>query len=202
MNDTIFLVDLDGVVVHRADYFSVRAKELYPHANHEAIKEFFVGGKYKETTLGKTDLVSALNEVIEGWDTGKSTAELLAEWFAGENQVDDAVLAYIQTLREKGVRCIIATDHSKFRRDDVWNNLHMNEYFDDIIASADIGATKEEPKFYTKAMELFGVEDPSTMYFTDDDPENVEVAKSVGVKASTFTGIESLQEIEGFKRES
>lgn len=71
-NIKLFLVDLDGVIVHRADFFSNRAKELYPNANHDAIKEFFIGGAYKETALGHKDLQEALTEVLSSWNVSTS----------------------------------------------------------------------------------------------------------------------------------
>ena len=86
-NIKLFLVDLDGVVVHRADFFSNRAKELYPEANHEAIRDFFTGGAYKQTALGNKDLAEALTEVLPSWNVPVSAAEVLETWFAGENKV-------------------------------------------------------------------------------------------------------------------
>lgn len=193
MNSTkLFLVDLDGVVVHRADFFSNRVKELYPNANHEAIKEFFVGGDYKQTALGYKDLPVALEEVLPDWGVAVSVNEILKAWFSGENNIDEAVLEKIKKVRDTGVLCVIATDHSKYRKQDVWENLGMKNHFDGIVASADMGATKEESVFYEYAMTQFGVSDPASVLFVDDDPENVKVAESVGIRGVTFTGAESI----------
>jgi putative hydrolase of the HAD superfamily len=194
-NIQTFLVDLDGVIVHRADFFSSRAKELYPNANHEAIMQFFVGGAYKHTALGQKDLVAALEEVLPSWGVDVSVQAILDTWFSGENTVDEVVLNRIQELRAAGVKCVIATDHSTYRKNDVWENLGMKNYFDDKIASADIGATKEDVEFYQYAMKKLEVTEPTTLLFTDDDPNNTEVAASLGIKTITFTGIESLQNI-------
>lgn len=194
-NINTFLVDLDGVIVHRVDFFSNRAKELYPEANHEAIMQFFVGGVYKQTALGHKDLVIALEEVLLSWNIDADVKEVLATWFSGENTVDEGVLNRIQELRAAGIKCVIATDHSTYRKNDVWENLEMKNYFDDIIASADMGATKEDGEFYQYAMKKLEVSNPTTLLFTDDDPENTKVAESLGVKVITFTSIESLQHI-------
>lgn len=191
-NIKLFLIDLDGVIVHRADFFSNRAKELYPDANHEAIMQFFTGGAYKQTALGKKDLVEALTEALPSWGIPVPAEEVLSTWFAGENDVDEGVLKRVRDIRNQGVTCVIATDHSQFRKRDVWENLGMKNHFDGIIASADMGATKEDAMFYQYAMEQYGVSDPGTVLFTDDDPENVKTAESLGIKGVVFTGIESL----------
>lgn len=192
METKIFLIDLDGVVVNRADFFSNRAKSLYPDANHEAIMDFFTGGTYKKTALGELDLKETIEGIIADWNVGVSTDELLQTWFGGENNVDEKVLERIQEIRAKGIKCVIATDHSLYRKDDVWEHLNMKDSFDGILASADCGFTKEEPEFFTKAMEMFDVAEASQMAFIDDDPENVEIAKSLGINAITYTDIASF----------
>lgn len=192
METKVFLIDLDGVVVNRADFFSNRAKSLYPDANHEAIMNFFTDGTYKKTALGELDLKKALEEAIPTWNVDASVEEVLQTWFSGENNVDEKVLERIQEIRDKGIKCMIATDHSLYRKIDVWEHLNMKNSFDGIIASADCGFTKEEPEFFSKAMEMFAVTDPTAMAFIDDDPENVEVAKSLGINAVTYTGIDSF----------
>jgi FMN phosphatase YigB (HAD superfamily) len=44
-------------------------------------------------------------------------------------------------------------------------------------------------------MKKLEVTEPTTLLFTDDDPNNTEVAASLGIKTITFTGIQSLQNI-------
>lgn len=194
-NTNLFLIDLDGVIVSRADFFSNRVKELYPDANHEAVMEFFVGGAYKQTALGHKDLVAALEEVLPLWNLDVSAQKVLDTWFSGENTVDEAVLNRIQEIRASGITCVIATDHSTYRKNDVWENLEMKNYFDDIIASSDMGATKEDVEFYQYAMKKFGISDPTTILFTDDDPENVKVAESLGIAGIVYIDINSLSDI-------
>lgn len=195
MNIQTFLVDLDGVIVSRADFFSNRAKALYPAANHDAIMEFFVGGVYKQTALGKKDLVTALEEVLPSWDVDASAQQVLDTWFSGENTINEDVLARVQEIRALDIKCVIATDHSTYRKNDVWENLGMKNHFDDIIASSDMGATKEDNEFYLYAMDKLGITDPSTILFTDDDPENTKVAESLGIHAITFTDVGSLDKV-------
>jgi HAD superfamily hydrolase (TIGR01509 family) len=195
MNTKVFLVDLDGVVLHRTAYFSERAKELYPSANHAAILEFFTKGLYKEVTLGKRDLVEALSEVLPAWNVSRNANQVLTDWFEGENNIDYAALERIQGIRNSGVRCVLATDHSQFRKNQVWEDLGMKDFFDNIIASADVGATKHDSEFYLQSLKRLDIEKPQDVVFTDDDPKNVEVAKEVGLNAFVFEDIASLEQI-------
>lgn len=187
-----FLVDLDGVVLHRSGYFSARAKDLYPDADHTAILEFFTGGTYKDITLGKRDLVEALTEALPSWQTGKTVEEVLTDWFGAENNVDTAVVDRIQEIRKSGIKCVIATDHSSYRKNQVWNELGMDKYFDDIIASADVGATKDDREFYIESLKRLNIKNAEEVTFTDDDPKNVETAASLDIKTFYFENIDSL----------
>lgn len=191
-----FLVDLDGVIVNRADYFSKRAETLYPEADHTAILSFFTDGLYAQTTLGEIGLEEALTQVIESWKVEDSVQEILDEWFSGENTIDQEVLNLVQTVRKQGIKCVIATDHSEYRKNDVWNNLGMQDYFDGIISSSDIGATKGDAIFFTESMKILEIEHPEGLLFTDDDPENVKVAESLGIRGIIFEGLNSLKEFD------
>lgn len=191
----LFLVDLDGVVLHRADFFSRRAQTLYPDANHAAILEFFTGGTYKETALGKKDLPISLAKELPHWNVPVTVEELLKTWFDGENTIDEAVLKCVTKIRNSGITCVLATDHSSYRKHDVWENVGMKHYFDDIIASADVGATKEDPAFYRYALERFNINNLETVLFTDDDSENVAVANSLGITGIVFTGVDIFKNI-------
>lgn len=196
MKITTFLIDLDGVVINRPEFFSVRSKTLYPEADHEAVLTFFTKGAYKETTLGQRDLRDALADALPSWKLleGVTVDDVFKVWFEGENEIDYAVLGYIDELRKQGMKCVIATDHSLYRKHDVWENLGLKAHFDDIVASADFGFTKHDPEFYELTLRKLNIDDRSTVLFTDDDPENVEVAQKVGLQAVTFTGLDSIKE--------
>lgn len=192
MNIQTFLVDLDGVVLHRNGYFSARSRELYPDANHAAILDFFTGGTYKDITLGKQDLVETLAEALPGWSVDRTVDEVLKDWFDGENNIDRAVLDRIQEIRQSGIKCVIATDHSSYRKNQVWNELGMKEYFDDIVASADVGATKHDPEFYIESLKRLNIMNAQDVAFTDDDQKNIDVALSVGLRGFLFKNVDSL----------
>lgn len=191
----IYLIDLDGVTVNRADFFSNRARDLYPTANHEAIKDFFVGGEYKKTALGEIELKESLNKVLPSWNTGVDTNTVLNDWFNGENEINQGAINKIQKLRKTGHKCVIVTDHSEYRKNDVWGSLGMKDYFDGVIASSDLGFTKDKPEFFTKTLERLNISDVGEVAFIDDDPENVAVAESVGIKSVVYQNVESFDKL-------
>jgi HAD superfamily hydrolase (TIGR01509 family) len=196
MTITTLLVDLDGVVLTRAAYFSERAKVQFPHADHAAITAFFTDGSYARAVTGEVDLPTELARVLPSWKIALDPHELLKMWFSEENEIDVEVLRRIDSLRTQGIKCVIATDHSAYRARDVWDGLRMRDHFDGIIASSDVGVTKEESEFFQACKRTLMIVDPTTLAFIDDDPKNVAVARECGLHAVVYADVSSFDELE------
>lgn len=64
--------------------------------------------------------------------------------------------------------------------------------FHNVITSYESGMIKPEIRLYSKALEILGAEAADTFY-TDDRPELVESAKSLGIRGFVFQGVEKLK---------
>ena len=75
-----------------------------------------------------------------------------------------------------------------------WEN-HMERgdysYFHQTYASNKIGCAKPDPHFFELILEAEETE-PENAFFTDDKPENVAAAASLGIHAELFTSAEEL----------
>lgn len=67
----------------------------------------------------------------------------------------------------------------------------MQTAFGTFVLSYQVGAAKPGPEIYRHAIEAAGVQ-AGEIFFADDRPENVEAARSAGIRASLFTGANSL----------
>lgn len=193
MSIEVLLIDLDGVVFHKAAYFSERAKILYLDADHAAIHHFFTQGAYKEIECGNADLQETLARNVKQWNVSVSGEQLLSDWFDPESEIDTVVINQVQRVRQNGVRCVIATNHSLYRKEDVWNNRGIQKYFDDIITSSDLGAKKSEKEFFERFLEKYGIDDPQTVMFVDNDERNVACAKACGLNTRLFVDMEDMK---------
>ena len=60
--------------------------------------------------------------------------------------VSDEVITLVQRLRQKGIRCVIATDNMDTFRKYTVPALELEKYFDDILVSSDSGVFKLMPR--------------------------------------------------------
>ena len=82
------------------------------------------------------------------------------------------------------------------------NELHIQHikatmpalsYFDDWVASCDVGLRKPDPQIYFLALQRVGVR-PDKAVYIDDRPELVDAGRSVGLKAVRFENSKQLEE--------
>ncbi len=193
MKTKAILFDVDGVVLFPRDkYFSQRLKEDGYDIDGEKIGQFFKD-KYNQIVVGEADLKEELSKVITDWGWQGTVDELLHYWFSYENKLNQEIIDFAQELRQKGVLCYLASDHSDYRKQDLLNNIGLSQYFDGAFFSSDIGHTKEEKEYYEQVLRQISLT-PDEISFVDDDIKNIEVAKTVLPNALVFTTLENLKE--------
>jgi len=66
------------------------------------------------------------------------------------------------------------------------------EWFDGIVISGEVGATKPDPRAYEALLARHDL-DPATLAFVDDVPANVAAARQLGMHGIVFTGAGALR---------
>jgi putative hydrolase of the HAD superfamily len=121
--------------------------------------------------------------------------ELRHEMFAGD-KLDDKMVAYIHQLRAR-VNTALRSNATP-RLAQRLQELHIEDCFDEVIISAQVGLAKPDPAIYKLAMDRLRVE-PAEVVFIDDTPENVSSAAALGIHAILFTTRQALMlEMEPF----
>lgn len=84
-------------------------------------------------------------------------------------------------LRDRGIASAIVTNNVlEFR--DAWRAMiPVDDLFDVVVDSCEIGVRKPDPRIFQKALELLGGIAPSRALFLDDYEGNVEAARRLGV---------------------
>lgn len=188
------LLDADGVVIKNHEYFSARYKRDFGSSlDDDAVSNFFKTD-YKKTSIGKKDLKDLLESRLEKWGWSGTVDELLKYWFEGERELDQEVLTEIDKLRSRGIKCYLASDNEKYRAEYLLDEVGMRNKFDDIFFSCYLGFTKSDPEFFMKVIKQLELKAEEIMYL-DDDPKNVEVAKTLGVDARIYNSISQLHDL-------
>jgi epoxide hydrolase-like predicted phosphatase len=125
----------------------------------------------------------------------RPAAELVAirdEFFAGDI-IDRTLIEYIRSLRNKYKTGLISNAWGDLR--DFIAREKIDDAFDNMIISAEVGAMKPEPKIFQIALEQFWVS-PKEAVFVDDFYVNVEGCEKVGMKGIHFKdAVSTLQQL-------
>lgn len=121
---------------------------------------------------------------------GVTTDEYRARISAGEVK-DTQLLEYIKGLRPTYKTAILSniSGPSLRRR---FTETELNNYFDVVVASGDIGYAKPEPEAYEITAERLGVRCDECI-FIDDREIFVEAARATGMQALLYTNFEQFK---------
>lgn len=184
------LLDMDGLVVNKDKVFSIRISEKLKIPLEEVLP--FFKNEFQLCLVGKADLKKEIVKYMSVWGWKDSAKNLLKFWFDGEKDVNQELVGLVGNYRKDGYKIYLATNNEKYRVDFLWNKIGLKNYFDGIFSSAELGFKKPDEKFYLKVLDLLKtqVED---MIFWDDDEENVESAKKLGMDARFYSGIKDFK---------
>ncbi|MEN2982242.1 MAG: HAD-IA family hydrolase [Thermus sp.] len=92
--------------------------------------------------------------------------------------------ALLRTLRARGLRIgVLSNTLPSLRESLAYHGL--DAYVDGFFASCALGVAKPDPQAFLLALEGLGLAPGETLYL-DDDPENVETARRLGLRAAVY----------------
>ena len=109
----------------------------------------------------------------------------------GDMEVHHEVVDRIRALRAEGYRVGLVTNNVR-EGSAAWRaKIPVDDLFDVVIDSSEVGMRKPNPAIYHLALEQLGVTDPATAVFIDDALGNVEGARRAGLHALHFEETEA-----------
>jgi epoxide hydrolase-like predicted phosphatase len=116
------------------------------------------------------------------------TGTIREEFFAGD-VIDRPLVDYIRDLRHRCKTGMISNGWADLREYIVRNQV--DDAFDVMVISAEVGVLKPEPKIYQVALEELGV-DAHESAFVDDTIGNIEAAIGMGMRGILFRSHEQI----------
>lgn len=96
--------------------------------------------------------------------------------------VREEMVVFCRDVKARGLRTGLLTNNAR-EFEEFWRPLlPLDELFDDVVDSSDVGLRKPDPAIYLLALERLGVAAHEAV-FVDDAPGNVAGAQAVGITA-------------------
>ncbi len=127
-----------------------------------------------ETVLG---VVEAVNKLVEGF-------------YYNEVLLKDGIKEFLEFLKQRNVKMCVATATDKHLVERALERNGIREYFTEIFTCTSVGAGKDSPIIYDKALEYLGTGKENT-YIFEDALYAIETANKAGYK---ILGIRDVSE--------
>lgn len=183
------IFDFSGVVVSSA--FGVLAAVLGDQLEEAAAMELLVG-PYDLDTDHPWHRVERGEATMAEWvaHVGDEAGRLglSVNWSElrrgfGELTVHEVIVDRIRGLRAEGYLIGLLTNNVK-EGSGTWRALvPIEELFDTVIDSSEVGMRKPDPRIYALTLDRLGGIEPARAVFLDDHPGNVEGARRAGLAA-------------------
>lgn len=184
------IFDIDGIL-NVAPRFSTRFTQEF-EVSMDTLLEFFESS-FQKCLTGQADLRKELAKVKDKWNFDGSVDELLDYWFKGEVNEIKEVREFIVEIKRLGITTAAGTNQEKYRIEYLTQTLKLDEVFEEIYSSARIGIKKPDTKFFEFISEDLSIPF-NQIIFWDDKQSNVDSAKSLGIHAFLFEGLDKMKE--------
>jgi len=125
-------------------------------------------------------------------DASGETAEQVEKELEEGNELNEPLVAYLQTLHGTYKLALLSNSSSDYLRNEL--AMHdLEKYFDEIVISSEVGLIKPEPAVFKHLMQKLDVS-PQECIFTDDNPINTDAAAKLGIHGIVFTSVPDLQQ--------
>jgi putative hydrolase of the HAD superfamily len=189
------LFDVDGMVI-TSPRFSARYQKDFG-VGWDVLKDFFEG-PFAACKLGKADFREELGGVLEKWRWAGDADGLMAYWFSGD-AVQRDVVGVVRDLRAAGTRCFLATNQEKYRARHLRETLGFGELFDGLFVSCELGATKDDPDFFSAVAAALPAIPRERILFVDHEEKNLAAAASVGLATHAYHDFEDFRRCVGLR---
>lgn len=143
--------------------------------DQEIIRSVFKSFEKKESLRGNiTDQEFwqwVKKQLPENYDT-----DYIRKRYYESYALDNDVLELVKKLRQNGYKLFIFSGNMKTRVEYLENTYSYSQYFDKMIYSYELGATKPEPKFFEALIKSLDCESNEAVLI-DDKQDNLNVLK-------------------------
>jgi putative hydrolase of the HAD superfamily len=178
--------DLGGVLVRTEDRSKRERWEQRLGMEPRQLERLIFGGDAgRKAALGEISVEQVWESVRQELDLGQDEKQQLARDFWQGDDLDLELVAFIRGLRAQFLTGLISNAWLELR-ELLESHWHIDDAFDDLVISAEVGLAKPDPAIYRLALERLEVEADRAV-FVDDFKHNIVAAVDIGMHTVHFT---------------
>jgi FMN phosphatase YigB (HAD superfamily) len=182
------IFDIDGVLILHKEWFPAslsNKKYINPVA---ILNEFSDGQLNQECDRGILDPLEAIKPFLKEMKWEYDSKYFFDRQYEFESQyIDFEILSQIKELRHQSLKVYIGSNQNYYRKEFLIDRMKLNEIFDELFFSCDLGYIKPENEYWISIMKQINHNnsriDAGEILLLDDMIENLESAKRYGMKA-------------------
>lgn len=190
MSRKLYIFDCFGVVV--SDVSTLWMEKL--NFSDEQI-QFMRKEVFRNVDVGVIPLSQVFDITAERF--GFDKAQMIEEWINLEYPLTDT-LRVIEHLRSQGHVIALLSNADAAYVDYLFDRFDARKYFDYVFVSSVYGCAKPDKEFYKLCVDSF-TEQFETVYFTDDNPVNLENLEQFGITPILFKNARDFAQKIGLK---
>lgn len=181
----VVIFDLGGVLVRTEDRSPRQLlAESLGLSYDDLDRAVFSSESYRRAQLGEISVERHWQIVLEDLDVPPQDREHFKAQFWGGDRLDVQLVDYIRALRSR-YRTALLSNYSSDLRALLTNVWRIEDAFDEIFISAELGMMKPDKKIFHHVVKRLGVP-VQKVVFVDDFPINVEGARDAGLQVVQF----------------
>lgn len=185
------IFDFGGVVGSDSDAWDINFLEIKKLTGLSCVQleKFFIK-HWKKLKIGKEDTVDFWKDIITSKNL-KIPPEKLEKTYLPKITINNDVLDIVENIKLKGVLVTLLPNTARQWMDFKVKKFKLDQIFDKIYSSAHLGIAKPEPEIFEYALKDLNLA-PEEVIFIDNQQNNVNSAKKLGIKAILFVNSQQL----------
>ena len=184
--------DLDGV------YFTPKGKNSFHQAlttEYGVPKEVADELMYRSPEMAQ--LVRGQITPQDFWNAFRritgitATDQELTDRWIRDYEVDANVRNAVLTAKAKGYKTCVCTNNNAIRLPRLIEQYNLDDDFDVIVSSHEVGHTKPEKEIFEALLKQLGVE-PNELVYADDNPDRLAGATEMGIQTFVFENFDQF----------
>lgn len=179
------IFDFGGVLLRTGDFTPRERLAADLNMSRHELEEFIFGGESGDKAQRGEISVQQHWEHLRS-QLGNTPQEFtsLLERFFSEDKLDEELVDYVRELHKNYKTALLSNSWSDLR-EKIAQMWHIEDAFDTMIISGEVGVAKPDPIIFRLTLEKLGVE-ANQAIFVDDFQRNIDTAREIGMQAIRF----------------